>query len=211
MDDHMNYYLRASERSSKEVFDTSERAMKASSAYKRAVDLYLDDKAQIFRYQKPDDVLVMEESVTNVLGKYKKDMQSRVTVSSTTSLPKSVMLKIPGEHNVQNAALAYHAALALGVDEGTVASSLNGFSGVPGRLQLVREVNDVKYYNDTTATTPDATMSALRALGANKNIVLIAGGNDKNLAIDELVRAILEYTKHVVMLDGAGTERLKKN
>lgn len=77
-------------------------------------------------------------------------------------------------------------------------------------MELIREVNGVQVYNDTTATTPEATLAALRALndGHRKFIILIMGGNDKGLDMNTLLYEIPNYTKRVILLAGTGTNRV---
>ena len=117
-------------------------------------------------------------------------------------------------HNRYNAALALGAGRARGVSDETSRKALAEFAGVPGRLELVREVNGVKIYNDTTATTPEATLAALAALrqssGQNQNLILILGGADKGLDMSALL-AKLPEVKRVVLLAGTGTERIKND
>jgi UDP-N-acetylmuramoylalanine--D-glutamate ligase len=92
------------------------------------------------------------------------------------------------------------------IEDHVTKQALTDFAGVPGRLELVREVNGVKIYNDTTATTPEATLAALTALG--ENVVLIMGGADKNLDMHKLLVEIPKHTKRVIMLAGTGTNRV---
>ena len=66
----------------------------------------------------------------------------------------------------------------------------------------------MKIYNDNNATTPDATIAALRALA--ENVILIAGGADKNLDLKELIAEMKKVCKSVVFLTGTGTERIRK-
>ena len=98
-------------------------------------------------------------------------------------------------------------ARALGVSDGVSRHAFQSFMGVPGRLELIGEKDGVKVYNDDDSTTPEATLAALAALGT-ENTIVIAGGTDKNLELDTLV-AKLKETKHVVLLAGTGTDRIK--
>jgi len=84
--------------------------------------------------------------------------------------------------------------------------ALESFVGVPGRLELVREVKGVKIYNDTTATTPEATLAALAALNP-AHTVLIMGGADKKLDMNALLLKLGEV-KRVILLAGTGTSRV---
>ena len=71
--------------------------------------------------------------------------------------PSEWRLRLQGEHNRYNFGLAVAAARALGVADEAIKAVAENFAGVPGRLELVAEKNSISFYNDTTATTPDAT------------------------------------------------------
>ena len=130
---------------------------------------------------------------------------------SGSDVPLPWRLKIPGEHNRYNAALSLAAARVLGIEEEHSKQGIESFEGVEGRLQLVKEINGVKVYDDTTATVPEATIAGLHALGEKKNIILILGGADKGLAMGELLKEIPKYCKKVLLLEGTGTDRIKND
>ena len=166
---------------------------------------YFADKANIFRYQQGQDVIIAGASILSRISETKP--RGKIAVSS--SLPADWNLKIPGEHNRENAALAAEALRALKLSDAEIRAGLESFEGVEGRLQFVREINGVKIYNDNNATTPEATVAALRALDTGKdNINLIAGGADKGLDLSELVAEIERTCEGVFLLGGTGTIRL---
>jgi len=174
---------------------------------KNDLDAYLADKANIFRYQTQDDTIILGSQVADLIKtKYGPSIVSHLLVADTKDLPKGWVLKIPGEHNRYNAALALTAARAAGIDDVVSRKAVESFGGVPGRLELVREVKGIKIYNDTTATTPEAALAALEAL--DKNIILIAGGADKGLDMNKLLLEIPKHTKRVILLAGTGTGRV---
>ena len=74
-----------------------------------------------------------------------------------------------GAHNRKNIGLAVLACRALGVSEKEIKKGVESFKGVPGRLEFVREIRGVKYYNDTTATSPEGLYAALDALSEKRN------------------------------------------
>ena len=114
-----------------------------------------------------------------------------------------------GEHNRLNAALAYEALKATGLTDEEIFEGLATFPGVEGRLQLVATVDNVRIYNDNNATTPQATTVALESLDQGKrNIILIAGGADKNIDITKLAYAITKHCKQVFLIPGTGTDNL---
>lgn len=177
--------------------------------YKNNLDAYLADKANIFLNQKSDDILILGAQVSDLLQKkYDNRMRSHITIASATDLPGDWELKIPGEHNRYNAAIARAAVRAHGIPDETSRRALESFSGVPGRLELVTERSGVKIYNDTTATTPEATLAALHALNPVRPI-LIMGGTDKGLDMSALTVTLSTATKRIVLLAGTGTNRIR--
>ena len=168
-------------------------------------DAYFSDKANTFRYQKTDDVLIVGGAIADKIRAERPPLDPIVP----EQIPSGWVLKVVGEHNRENASLANAVLSALGLSDDEIKAGLESFEGVEGRLQFVREVNGVKIYNDNNATTPEATIAALRALG--ENITLIVGGSEKGLALDKLVSEIKERVSHVILLkhpNYKGSERL---
>ena len=176
------------------------------------MEAYFSDKANIFKNQKDGDVLVVGDQIADRV----KAAHPPIAPIVPPVLPSEWQMQVPGEHNRSNAALAKAALESLGIDAHVIQKSLESFAGVEGRLQFVREIDDVKIYNDNNATTPDATIAALRALSADrqdsnkgsKNIVLIMGGADKNLDMNNLLYEIAGVCKRVILLAGSGSNRV---
>jgi len=190
--------------------------------YKGNMKRYFDDKANIFKYQNEDGTLIVsEQAAKEISERFKGKIKSIVLVARKSIVPKTWKIKIPGEHNRANIACAIMACQELDLDEKTIKKGVESFAGVPGRLELVRTVGGVKYYNDTTATMPDGNRVALEALHgkknnppslklqrAGKNIVLIAGGADKNLDYAGMAKLVHKTVKGLVLIEGAATEKL---
>lgn len=178
--------------------------------YKNHPEMYLADKANIFLYQTSKDTLILgKQCAAVIIEKYSEHIESKTLVADELKLPDTWILKIPGLHNRYNAALALAAARALDIDDVMSRKALETFGGVPGRLELVAEKKGVKIYNDTTATTPEATLAALSALDTGtKNIVLIMGGADKDLDMNALLFEIPNRVKRTILLAGTGTNRV---
>lgn len=104
-------------------------------------------------------------------------------------LPVGNWLKLPGEHNFQNALAATCAALVIGKTVPAIAAGMNRFAGLPHRLELVAETAGRRFYNDSKATTPEAALEALSAF--RTPIVLLAGGYDKQIDLEGLARGIV--------------------
>jgi UDP-N-acetylmuramoylalanine--D-glutamate ligase len=105
-------------------------------------------------------------------------------------------IKLLGRHNLLNVLAACVLAGVVGVSADAIREVVTTFTGVAHRLQLVRTLNDVRYYDDSIATAPERTVAALRAFEAP--IVLLAGGRDKALPWDEMAQVTLKRARHVV-------------
>jgi UDP-N-acetylmuramoylalanine--D-glutamate ligase len=194
---------------------------------------YFEDKANIYKYQRQGDVLVVGEQVEKIqdspnsraklaTGQARFKIQERdgKVIARASDVPSMWKVKLLGEHNRLNIACAIKVARALKIDVEDIKEVVENFEGVEGRLQFLREVNGVKIYNDNNSTTPEATMAALKAVhgdlrfkskdsrGEDKSIILIMGGADKNLDMTELIVEIPKYCKSVIMLPGSGSEKL---
>lgn len=167
------------------------------------MDAYFADKANIFKYQRANDTLVVGAQIVERILKTRPPVQPLVP----EPIPSDWRLQIRGAHNRENAALAAAALRALGLTDHEVRSGLESFRPVEGRLQFVTELRGVEIYNDNNATTPDATVAALQAFPGER-IVLITGGSDKGIPLDTLVEEIKQRARAVILLPGTGTDRL---
>jgi UDP-N-acetylmuramoylalanine--D-glutamate ligase len=202
MEDHLNYYLPRTS----DVLGMSEGEKRD-----RAMAAYFTDKAQIFLHQEESGTLVTTPVVFEWIKKVlpNETLGQELVLADTSVLPEDMLLSMPGEHNRLNAALAYEALRAVGLDDEAIFEGLATFPGVEGRLQLVATKDNVRIYNDNNATTPQATTAALETLDlGNKNIILIAGGADKNIDVTKLAYAITQHCKNVLLIPGSGTDNL---
>jgi len=117
-------------------------------------------------------------------------------------------LKLMGLHNVENVMAAVGAALAYGVPLTNIYKTLENFGGVEHRIEFVKTVNNVDFYNDSKGTNPDSAIKAIAAM--TKPIVLIAGGYEKNSDFNEWIKTFKNKVKHVIVL-GAVQKRLEQN
>ncbi len=193
MDDHLNYY------------------QAGGRSYEEAMEQYFADKANIFRFQDQSGVFITTPEVfARAKGLSGVTLGQEVRLADASVIPDDSLLAMPGEHNRLNAALAYEALKALSLEDEEIFHGLATFRGVPGRLEYLGERDGVKIYNDNNATTPQATIAGLRAVGNadDKNVVLIAGGAYKDIDPALLLEEIPQYCKQVILLPGTGTERV---
>ena len=106
-------------------------------------------------------------------------------------------LVIKGQHNYENASAAVAATLKL-VDTENQIQAITNFKGVKHRLEFVREIDNIKWYNDSIGTSPTRTIAGLKAF--EEKIVLIAGGYDKNLDYEPIAKPILEKVSTLILM-----------
>jgi UDP-N-acetylmuramoylalanine--D-glutamate ligase len=140
---------------------------------------YRAAKLRVFENQEPDDVAVVPRGFENVPGRAR-----RIEFAADDSLPAEPL--IPGEHNRENAAAATAAARAVGIGDEAIAEALRTFEGVPHRLELIREVDGVRFVNDSKATNPEAAERALSAYPPGLRVIL--GGSRKGSSYAGLAR-----------------------
>lgn len=188
MEDHMNYY-------------------------KNDMGAYFADKANIFLNQRDGDTFITIPSVWASAQAFMrskvKEFTQEVILVDESMLPEELLLRVPGAHNRQNAALAFCALRAVGLTEEEALQGLSTFNGVEGRLQYLTDIHGVRVYNDNNATTPFATKTGIEAVQNGKNVILLAGGAYKEVDPAILVPTIEAHCKKVVLLNGTGTDRLK--
>jgi UDP-N-acetylmuramoylalanine--D-glutamate ligase len=121
-------------------------------------------------------------------------------------IPREKIL-LRGDHNVLNTLAAFAIGHASGFPLDAMLEAVKDFRGVPHRLELVRELRGVRWYNDSIATAPERSMAAIRAF--DEPIVLLLGGRDKNLAWEELMQLVSERVDHIVLF-GEVAEKIQK-
>jgi UDP-N-acetylmuramoylalanine--D-glutamate ligase len=120
-------------------------------------------------------------------------------------LPIQNAIHLRGDHNRLNVLAAITIGHAAGLSLDAMLGAIEGFHGVPHRLEFVRELNGVKWYNDSIATAPERTMAAIRSF--DEPIVLMLGGKDKDLPWDDLADLVQERVDHVVVF-GQAAEKI---
>ncbi|HHT9146020.1 MAG: UDP-N-acetylmuramoyl-L-alanine--D-glutamate ligase [Candidatus Brocadiaceae bacterium] len=193
------------------------------------MDEYIQAKKAIILHQNFTDYVVLNYD-DQELRKWEKDCKGRVLWYSAnhtlangafvksndivismngqnTVIPCVSRVKIPGMHNLQNILAASCAAYLAGARKQHIEKAITTFTGLEHRLEFVREVNGVKYYNDSKATTPKSSIAAITAFHAQ--VILIAGGYDKGSSFEEFTGVCAQHTKAVVLI-GKTAEKIKE-
>ncbi len=180
---------------------------------------YIDAKKNIFKYQEQDDILVLNYD-NEITKECAKEAHGKVVFfSSKTKLDNGYIVDedvikkcedkvrkhilnvedviLRGEHNYQNIATAIAATSSM-VDIEKAIEAIKEFKPVEHRIEFVREIDGVKWYNDSASSSPSRTLSGINAF--KEDIILIAGGYDKNLDYTPLAKTIVNKTKALILI-----------
>jgi len=183
-------------------------------------DEYIEAKKNIFKKQNESEIVVLNED--NMLTRAcKNEVPGKAIMFSSTQkldngyivedgivkkcedgirrhIVNTADLKLKGIHNFQNVCTALALTETL-VDIDNAVETIKAFSGVSHRLELVRTIDGVEWYNDSASTSPTRGISALNSFN-NKEIILIAGGADKNLDYTPLGKPIVDKVKKLILI-----------
>lgn len=193
---------------------------------------YIEDKKQVYINQKSQDFIILnyDNKITREMA---EDAPGQVVFFSDKEIKGDRVVfvregkiivrfdgkeqeicelksfKLRGAHNLHNILGAVAMASVLGVDLSKIKKTLINFKGVVHRLELVRTLKGIEFYNDTTATTPESAMAGVGAF--LKPINLIIGGADKNLDPTDFLKKIShsKYVKNIFILDSEIAEKIK--
>jgi UDP-N-acetylmuramoylalanine--D-glutamate ligase len=150
---------------------------------------------------------VLPFSTRRAVGEGATPREGWITVAGSRVLPVPEV-PLPGEHNVSNVLAAVAGGHAAGVAPERMGAAIRAFKGLEHRLELVGTFGGVRWYNDSKATTPDSTARALEAF--SDPVVLIAGGRNKGMDMDPLVRLIARRATALVAMGETGDELVRR-
>ncbi|MBO5143493.1 MAG: UDP-N-acetylmuramoyl-L-alanine--D-glutamate ligase [Clostridia bacterium] len=188
---------------------------------------YIDAKRNIYMHQQKDDIVILNYD-NEITKEFAETAPGRVRYFSTyTKLDDGVILDqniikicsnkirtqiissdnilLLGRHNVENACTAIAAVQGL-VKAESIVKVLTTFKGVEHRNEFVRELNGVKWYNDSIGSSPSRTIAGLMSF--KNKVILIAGGYDKHLDYEEMGKYVVDRTKALVLM-GQTKEKIK--
>lgn len=184
-----------------------------------SMEEYVDAKRNIYLHQNADDKLVLNLD-NEITRRFAESAKCEVTFFGRQSGPEDgvavqdgvICMKgrkvlpladilLPGVHNIENYMAAIAAVDGLVSDE-VIREYARTFGGVEHRIELVRELDGVRYYNDSIASSPTRTIAGLRSF--HEKVILIAGGYDKHIPYDVLGPDIVEHVKVLVLTGDTG-------
>jgi UDP-N-acetylmuramoylalanine--D-glutamate ligase len=186
----------------------------------KTMENYIGTKKAIVHYQQEDDYAILNYddptlkkwegeskgrhlwfSITKELehGTFLKNNEIIINHNSTrTVIPCSTQINIKGTHNWQNIMAASYVATLMHANVESIKNAIIGFTGLEHRLEYVHTINQVQYYNDSKATTPEAAIAGIKAF--DSPTVLIAGGYDKKVSLHQFAQECIRNTKCVILI-----------
>ena len=188
---------------------------------------YREEKKNIFKHQNENGIVILNYDNDFTRGFAKEVSGKTIFFSSKEKLQDGFMydsadgiikyaedgirrhilkkedIKLRGIHNYENICAALAATSSL-VDIESAAKTIKEFIGVEHRLEFVRELNGVKWYNDSIGTSPASTMAGLNAF--DEDIILLAGGSDKGLDYSEIGELIAKKVKTLILTGPTATK-----
>ena len=193
----------------------------------KTMESYLDTKFKIFDNQTSEDYAIINfddnicrEASLGLKAKKiyfsrRKELEEGVFISEgnivikldnkTHEVMSAKEVRIPGNHNIENALAATALAFTMGIKTSVIADTLRSFNGVEHRIEYVNSIEDVRFINDSKATNPDAAIKALEAVEAP--IILLAGGMDKGNDFTDFIQAFNGKVKEMIVY-GETAEKL---
>jgi UDP-N-acetylmuramoylalanine--D-glutamate ligase len=188
-----------------------------------SVEEYLEAKQQLFRWQKAGDIAIFyseneqSKEIASVStghkvpyysppGAFVEDNQIKIEETVICSTEEIGLL---GKHNWQNVCAAVTAVWQITKDHEAISSVIKSFKGMEFRLELIRELGGVKYYNDSFGTTPETAIVAIEAFSEPK--VVILGGSDKGASFDALARTVAENNVRQAIVIGETGAAIKES
>ena len=194
----------------------------------KSYEEYIEAKKNIFKSQNKNDILVINYD-NEITKEFKNEANGKVIYfSRKTKLDDGIIyddekikeckdkvrrhilnvkdIHLRGVHNYENVCAAIAATASL-VEPEVQAKAIQNFKGVAHRLEFVREIDGVKWYNDSIGTSPTRTIAGLNSF--DEKIVLIAGGYDKHLDYTPIAKPIVENVSKLILM-GATAEKIEK-
>lgn len=167
------------------------------------LDAYYKSKTEVYRNMTGDGVFLLnadDANVTEYTTRYPVECKTcsfSIENENADAIIKDGFIEICGErvlpvdavrlvgnHNLQNVIIAVSSAKAIGISNDIITEAVSSFGGVEHRIEFVREINGIKYYNDSKGTNTDATIIALKSFP--QDVILLVGGFEKGLSMDEM-------------------------
>ncbi len=166
---------------------------------------------KILEFQTYNNFIVATDNVVDVMKEQKSIIfKAKILRTRAGSVPADWNLNIKGLHNMENISLVLQASELFKVSKDVVREVAQSFVGLKGRIELIKKVQGIEFYNDSASINPDSTLTAIRTLSIDRNLILILGGAYTGSNYDELMSNISQYVSMLIVLPGSGTIGLRE-
>ncbi|MFH1827474.1 MAG: UDP-N-acetylmuramoyl-L-alanine--D-glutamate ligase [bacterium] len=171
--------------------------------YYKTMEDYFYDKSAIFLYQNQSDYLFLNKNLKETVSRL--EIKSKKIFFDKDDFDQDFKY-LKGNHNKENAAVAYLVSQLFKIDNMIALKTLQGFKSVQYRQELIKQIGVISFINDSTSTTPTSTIKAVEAFN-DKAVVLILGGQTKKLPIKFLLEK-MSSIEFIVLLKGSFTDEI---
>ncbi|HTK33350.1 MAG TPA: cyanophycin synthetase [Candidatus Paceibacterota bacterium] len=177
---------------------------------------YSTSPFEILTYQTYNNFIIASDEVIDAIHTFKFQPKAKMLRTKPSIIPASWVFgaDLNGgslwNHDKDNASLALQAAQLFKVPDEVSETIMEKWKPLKGRLELVKKIKNIEFYNDTASISPESTIVGMRSIAKDRNIVLILGGADRDCDYTELYRLLPECAHTVILLPGSGTMKERK-
>jgi len=168
---------------------------------------YADAAFELLEYQTYNNFIIGDDKVIDHIHLRKIQPKAKMLRTKANIVPESWGFAGRGVHDRENASLALQAARLFKVEDDIAVGVLSSWKPLKGRMELVKKVKNVEFYNDAASVISCSTELALASLSSNKNVVLVFGGAENGCDYTHLFSTLPQYAHAVVLVPGSGTMR----
>jgi UDP-N-acetylmuramoylalanine--D-glutamate ligase len=160
----------------------------------------------ILEYQTQNNFIVAHDRVVDSFKNSIKFVpRAKILRTRASMITNDWGIENKGIHMIENAALALQTSELFKVSKDIAKDIVKNFLGLRGHIEFVKKFAGVDYYNDASSNSPFSTLSALKTLSNNRNVVLIFGGAYTGHDYDHLIMSLSQYVRAVILISGSGT------
>jgi len=172
-----------------------------------SVGSYMKTPFEILAYQTYNNFIVASDAVIDATYAFKFQPKAKMLRTKSSLVPSEWNFPAHLPHDLEDAALALQTARLFKVSDETARTVLASWKSLKGRLEAIKKVKQVEFYNDTASISPDSTCASLSALARNRNVILIFGGVAGTSDFRKLYESLPSHVHTLVSIPGSGTMR----
>ena len=166
---------------------------------------YSDSPFEVLTYQTYNNFIVGSDQLIDSIRLYKFQPKGKMLRTKTSLIPADWVINGRGVHDRDNAALALQTAHLFKVTDEVAREALEKWKSLKGRLEPIKRVKHIEFYNDSASVSPDSTLMGVKTLSENRNVVLIFGGANSGADFKKLYAELPQFAHTLVSLPGSGT------